>query len=183
MLWVWYWALGFDDLWIHCSLQAPIPSTLLKSPGKWGCLYDNVGSGLARKLMVLILWVKKIAIVLKNFDACPAEILNRNAKSTIGESEEVRIKTNNTSSSNPNCCFGPGFFRKRGFDGLNWYLFVVSISFPLKHWIFQCLGLRWLIIKSKVAAIGQPVYNLTIFGYFFPHFHDNLGQEITWCWC
>ena len=36
------WALVFDDLWIHYSVQSPIPSTLLKSPRKWGCLYDHV---------------------------------------------------------------------------------------------------------------------------------------------
>ena len=35
--------------------------------------------------------------------------------------------------------------------------------------------------KSNVAAVGQPVYNLTISGYFFRYFHDNLGQEITSC--
>ena len=34
---------------------------------------------------------------------------------------------------------------------------------------------------SNAAAVGQPVYNLTIFGYFFTYFHDDLGQEITWC--
>ena len=117
-------------------------------------------------------------IVVKIFDAYPAEILNRKAKSSIGESRRIRIKTNKTSSSNPNCHFGPGFFSQNGFDGLNWYLFVVSISFPLKYWIFPCLGLRRLIIKSNAAAVGKPVYNLTIFGYFFTYFYDNLGQDI-----
>ena len=124
-------------------------------------------------------------IVLKIFDAYLAEILNRKAKSSIGESRGIRIKTKKTSLSNLNCRFGPGFFRQSGFDGLNWYL-VVSISFPLKYWIFPFLGLRRLIIKSNAAAVGQPVYNLIIFGYFFTYFHDNLGQEITcnihWSW-
>ena len=91
----------------------------------------------------------------------------------------MRIKTNKTLSSYPNCRFGPGFFWQGGFDGLNYYRFVVSILFPLKYWIFPCLGLRRLTIKSKTAAIGQPVYDLTIFGYFFTYFHDNLGQETT----
>ena len=58
-----------------------------------------------------------------------------------------------------------------------------SISFLLKYWIFSFLGLRRLIIKSKLAVVGQPVYNLTIFGYLFTYFQDNLGHGITWCWC
>ena len=119
-------------------------------------------------------------IVVKTFDVYPAEILNRKAKSWIGETRRIRIKTNKTSSSNPTYRFGPGFFWQSGFGGLNWYLFVVSISFPLKYWIFPCLGLRRLIIKSNAAKVGQPVYNLTIFWYFFTYFHDKLGQEITW---
>ena len=86
-------------------------------------------------------------------------------------------------SSNPNCRFGPGFFWQSGFDGLNWYLFVVSILFPLKYWHFPCLGLRQLIIKSNAAAAGQSVCNWTIFGYFCTYSHDNLGQEIIWYWC
>ena len=48
-------------------------------------------------------------IFLKFFDENP-EILNRNAKSSIGESRRIRIKTKKTPSSNPNCGFGPGFF-------------------------------------------------------------------------
>ena len=86
---------------------------------------------LANKSMVLILWLKIIVIVVKFFDAYPAEILNRKAKFSIGESRRIRIKTNKTSSSNPNCRFGPDFFWQSGFDGLNWYLFV-SVSFPLR---------------------------------------------------
>ena len=69
---------------------------------------------------------------VKNFDADPAKILNQNAKSSIGESRWIHIKTNKTSSSNRNCCFGSGFFKQSGFDGLNWHLFVVSVSYPLK---------------------------------------------------
>ena len=118
-------------------------------------------------------------IVVKIFDAYPAEILNQKAKFSIGESRLIRIKTKKTSSSNPNFRFVPGFFWQSGFDGLNWYFFVVSISFSLKYWVFPCLGLRRLIIKSNSSAVGQPVYNLTIFGYFFTYFYDNLGQEIT----
>ena len=43
--------------------------------------------------------------------------------------------------------------------------------------------LKMMIVKAKAAAIGLPVYKLTIFGYFLTYFLDNLGQEITWCWC
>ena len=53
---------------------------------------------------------KKNVIAVKIFDAYPAGVLNRNAKSSIGESGRIRIKTSKTSSSNPNCCFSPGFF-------------------------------------------------------------------------
>ena len=53
-------------------------------------------------------------MMVKTFDAYPIEILNQNAKSW-----QICIKTNKTSSSHPNCCFGPGFFRESGFDGLN----------------------------------------------------------------
>ena len=65
---------------------------------------------LAKKSMVLILWLKKIVMAVKIFDAYPAEILNRSAKSLIGESRRIRIKTNKISSSTPNCRFGQGFF-------------------------------------------------------------------------
>ena len=34
---------------------------------------------------------------------------------------------------------------------------------------------------SNVTEVGQPVYNLRIFGYFFIYFHDNLREEVTWC--
>ena len=64
----------------------------------------------ANKSMVLILWLKKIVMDVKNFDANPAKILNRNTKSSIGESRWIHIKTNKTSSFNPNCRFGSGFF-------------------------------------------------------------------------
>ena len=136
-------------------------------------------SGVGQQINSFNSLAKKIVIVVKIFDVDPAEILNRKAKSSIGESRRKRIKTNKTSSSNPNCRFGPGFFWQSGFGELNWYLAVVSISFPLKYWIVPCLGLRRLTIKSNAAAVGQPVYNLTIFGYFLTYFHDNLGQEIT----
>ena len=64
-----------------------------------------------------------------------------------------------------------------------WWAKQVSFCcFPLKYWIFPCLGLRRLIIKSNAAAVGQPVYNLTISGYFITYSYDNIGQEITWCW-
>ena len=53
-------------------------------------------------------------MLVKTFDAYPIEILNQNAKSW-----QICIKTNKTSSSHSNCCFGPGFFRESGFDGLN----------------------------------------------------------------
>ena len=43
--------------------------------------------------------------------------------------------------------------------------------------------LKMMIVKAKAAAVGLPVYKLTIFGYFLTYFLDNLGQEITWCWC
>ena len=43
--------------------------------------------------------------------------------------------------------------------------------------------LKMMIVKVKAAAVGLPVYKLTIFGYFLTYFLDNLGQEITWCWC
>ena len=39
--------------------------------------------------------------------------------------------------------------------------------------------LKMMIVKAKAAAIGLPVYKLTIFGYFLTYFLDNLGQEIT----
>lgn len=41
--------------------------------------------------------------VVKTFEGYPAEILNGNAKSWIGESRRIRTKTNKTSLSNPNC--------------------------------------------------------------------------------
>ena len=44
------------------------------------------------------------------FDAYPAENLNRKSKLSIEESRQTRIKTNKTSSSNPNCRFDPGLF-------------------------------------------------------------------------
>ena len=125
---------------------------------------------------------KEIVIVLKIVEY-PAEILNRNAKFSIGKSSWIRHKTNKTSSSNHYCRFGPGFFWENGFDGLKWYLLVVSILFPLKYWIWPCLGLRRLIIKSKAAAVGQSVYNLTLIVNFFTYFNDHLGQDIPWCWC
>ena len=53
---------------------------------------------------------KKIVIIVKNFDAYPAEVLNQKATSSIGESRQMCFKTNKTSSSNPNCHFRPGFF-------------------------------------------------------------------------
>ena len=118
-------------------------------------------------------------IVLKIVEY-PAEILNRNAKFSIGKSSWIRHKTNKTSSSNHYCRFGPGFFWENGFDGLKWYLFVVSILFPLKYWIWPCLSFRRLIIKSKAAAVGQSVYNLTLIVNFFTYFNDHLGQDIPW---
>ena len=69
------------------------------------------------------------------------------------------------------------------FDGLNWYLFAVFISFSLKKILHLSMFMLKPIDNTKAAAVGQPLYYLKIFGHFFTYFHNNLGQEITWCWC
>ena len=38
--------------------------------------------------------------------------------------------------------------------------------------------------KQQMTIISTTaVYNSTIVWYSFTYSHDNLGQEVTWCWC
>ena len=148
VLYVWHWELGFDDIWIHCSVQSPIPATFLKSPEKWGCLNDNVCSCVvAQQIIGFSYLAEKFVVVVKMFDVYPAEIVNRNAKCSLENLRRYASKAKRFIVKSY-CCFGPSFLWQGDFDGLNW----IFLLFPF-HIILDFHMFRLKTIYNKINCL------------------------------